>query len=802
MLVKKQRSIYLFALLAIVLTNTTLFAQTESRVKEEKAHKKKVRHFSDSTWKKNFNITDTSAAKIINRIQDINTTLNDINDILDNGYDTTEISESLPEFERVVKIIRYNISNLSGSQNLNNLSLMQTRLNEMSDDLKDWQGSLLDYYTVLVGRNSQLKALSLDSTVHELPADTALRYLYLRQLKELKSRTASTDSITKRSLLKIDLLQSTVYNRYVEVVEVQKKVKVLIKAYDKKAFSNEYGFLWQPPAKDSTTLSIGVVLQRSIKGSGRILQYHIDAIRRPAIIDGVLTLVFFFWLFINVRKIRKNQPDSEITGRLQYIQKVPVLAALIILFTLATFLDLHPPAIYSAVLQLLLIITLSLLLSNRWPGKLFTLWMVFVLLFVFYNVKNLMVTNTYSARLVTFAADLFSVVLGILFFRRMKQDSKFFPGYFRVLPIIYIVLNLLAAICNLLGRVTLSQVLGNAAISNFIQAIGLIVFIQVVLEAVFLQLEVDKKSNRFSAYLNYQNVESRLRRILTLVAGVYWFINLCQNLNIFDQTYQVVTDFLNQERFVGSTTFTLSSILVFFVVIWLANILQKYIGYFFGDTNDDVTADKKTRLGTSILLVRLLVLTTGFLLGVLASGIPLDKVTIIIGALGVGIGLGLQNIVNNLVSGVILAIERPIQVGDLIEISGNTGRVKDIGIRSSRIVTADGAEVIIPNGDMLSQKLTNWTLSNSHMRVEINVKLGEGADLEKFRKLILDLLINNENIMPKPDPVVLFRSITVAGADVQILFWAFDLNKGIQLKSDVLQKIFESCHKENIPVVG
>ena len=100
MVMNKRIFIFLVAGLAFVLTGTSLKAQVESRSKDEKAHRKKMRHFSDSTWKKNFSITDTSAAKIINRIQDINATLNDINDILDNGYDTTEISENLPVFER------------------------------------------------------------------------------------------------------------------------------------------------------------------------------------------------------------------------------------------------------------------------------------------------------------------------------------------------------------------------------------------------------------------------------------------------------------------------------------------------------------------------------------------------------------------------------------------------------------------------------------------------------------------------------------------------------------------------------
>ena len=834
-------------------------AQTREKTRQDEVNlrHRRARHATDSLWKKDFLITDTSAALIINRIQDINSTLNDINDILENGYDTSEISENLPEFERSVKIIRYNISNLSSSQNLGSLSLMQARLNEMGDDLKDWQESLLDYYTVLVGRNSQLKALSLDSTVHELPADTALRYLYLRQLHQLNLRRASTDSVTRKNLFKIDLLQSTVYNRYVEVADLQKKVRTLIKAYDKRALSNEYGYLWQPPDRDSATEGLGTVFRRSIKGSNRILQYHFEATRQTIFIDIGLTLLFFLWAFLNLRKLQRNQPGSM--QQLQYMRSIPVLSTLIFLLMLTSFTDLHPPAIYTGLLQLLLAVSLTFLLLRRWPRRLFWCWLALAGLFLFYSAKNLLVTNTYSARLLTFGVNLFSIALGYIFLREGRKergdgeagkdpedargakvldggkvredgkgpedggsgkkreggkghedgqdlagrmDQRIFPGYFSVLPVIYMLLNLLAALSNLFGRVTLSQVLGSTAIFSFIQAIGLVVFIQIVLEGVFLQLEADKKSSRFSAYLNYQNVESRLRTILTLVAAVYWFINLSQDLNLYDQAYDGVIDFLITPRAVGSTSFTLSSILIFFVVIWLSNILQKYIGYFFGDTGEDITADKKTRLGTSILLIRLLVLTAGFLMGVLASGIPLDKVTIVIGALGVGIGLGLQNIVNNLVSGVILAIERPIQVGDLIEISGNSGRVKEIGIRSSRIVTAEGAEVIIPNGDMLSQKLTNWTLSNSHMRVEIEIKLGEGADLDKARNVLLDLLLHHEEIMTKPEPQVLFKSVTVAGAEVQLLFWAFDLNKGTQLKSELLQKIYEVCKAAEVPVVG
>jgi small-conductance mechanosensitive channel len=286
-----------------------------------------------------------------------------------------------------------------------------------------------------------------------------------------------------------------------------------------------------------------------------------------------------------------------------------------------------------------------------------------------------------------------------------------------------------------------------------------------------------------------------------VTAGIFWFINLAQNLNVFDSAYDAIAGFLESERSVGNTSFTIGSIVIFFFVIWVANFFQKYIGYFFGDTGaDDLMPEKKSKIGTSILLVRLLILTSGFFLGILASGIPLDKVTIIIGALGVGIGLGLQNIVNNLVSGVILAVERPIQVGDLIEVGSSIGRVKEIGIRSCRIITEEGAEVIIPNGDVLSQKLTNWTLNNTHMRVDATLKLADSSQLEKAKEIIIKVLQSTKGVLQTPEPQILYKNISQAGAEMQILFWADDINRYVQLKSEILRNIYEECSKEGITI--
>jgi len=788
---------------ALAISSPSTAQRSIDQKKVNKTHKKNIdrRHLKDSVWQKELNITDTAAARTISRIQDMNNTLNDFNDVVDQGYDSTDIVENLPLYERRIHYYKGSFANLNSNLNLSRLASMQGNLDDMADDLKDWQTSLLAYYTELVGMNAQMRSILVDSGIESLPKDTTIRTLYLRQLNELKKRLHSTDTATRKNLLKIDVLQGKVSNDYIDVIALQKEIRVLVRAYRKKAFSKEAGYLWEGPSSDTTSRSFDEIYERTLRSVTYNLSNYLSNNWDKYIYILPILILLFLWAHFNSKKVQQTNP--AFLPQLTYMQRFPLLPSLLVALVILPVLDLtHPPVVYLLTVQLLVVIVLTLLLSRKWPRDLYFFWPLLAVAFLYFAIKMVMSNSTYYIRVVTFFITVGSVLLGMGIMRKIKSFHAYFPRYFGFITVIYIFLNLLGAFCNLFGRATLAHIFETTAIANYVEAIALLISINIILESVRLQLEADKKSTRFTAYLNYQNVELRLRRLLTVIAGIFWVINLTQNLNIFDLVYDYVSDFLDAERIVGNTAFTVGSIVVFFFVIWVANFCQKYIGYFFGDSGaDDVMPERKSKLGTSILLIRLLILTAGFFLGILASGIPLDKVTIIIGALGVGIGLGLQNIVNNLVSGVILAIERPIQVGDIIEISGNTGKVKEIGIRSSRIVTPDGAEIIIPNGDMLSQRLTNWTLNNSHLRVEIDVKLADGVNLDKAREIIGDILKNNADIMQTPEPQLLFRNINQAGADLQILFWAFDINKWTQLKSNTLQKIYEACKKEGIAVI-
>ena len=150
-------------------------------------------------------------------------------------------------------------------------------------------------------------------------------------------------------------------------------------------------------------------------------------------------------------------------------------------------------------------------------------------------------------------------------------------------------------------------------------------------------------------------------------------------------------------------------------------------------------------------------LLAGFLLALAALGVDLTKITILAGALGVGIGFGLQNVVNNFVSGAIVLVERKINVGDAVEVGDVAGQVQQMGMRACTVRNWQGAEVIVPNAVLTSEKVTNWTLSDRRRRVDVAVGVAYGTSPDKALDILLSVARAHPRVLAEPAPTVLFR---------------------------------------------
>ena len=175
-----------------------------------------------------------------------------------------------------------------------------------------------------------------------------------------------------------------------------------------------------------------------------------------------------------------------------------------------------------------------------------------------------------------------------------------------------------------------------------------------------------------------------------------------------------------------------------FFVSW---IIQKLL-------MDEVFVKRQVERGVRLSIGRLVhyvLILVGFLLALSALGFEFTKLTIMLSALGVGIGFGLQGVVNNFVSGLILLFERPVRVGDTIELGGKWAEVKKIGLRATTVQTFDQADVIIPNADLITNQVTNWTLSNRHVRLTIPVGVAYGSDVPLVMETLLACARANPN---------------------------------------------------------
>jgi len=288
-------------------------------------------------------------------------------------------------------------------------------------------------------------------------------------------------------------------------------------------------------------------------------------------------------------------------------------------------------------------------------------------------------------------------------------------------------------------------------------------------------------------------LERRIYLLLLWGVVIGWLSRYLDYVGLLDPAWSMVTDFLNMRLERGSISTSVGDIIAFFLTVLAAYLLSAFIRFVL---EEDIYPRTRIAAGQSYALSSILnyaVLAIGFVVALGVLGMDLTKMTVLAGAFGVGLGFGLQSVVNNFVSGLILLFERPIHVGDTVQVGNLQGRVRRIGIRASIVRTQQGAEIIVPNAQLITEQVTNWTLSDQLRRVDLPVGVNYGAVAKKVIELLEGVARAHPKVLQDPAPRCLFMSYGDSSINFELRAWT-EYSNSQQVHSDLTVAIYDAVY--------
>ncbi len=358
----------------------------------------------------------------------------------------------------------------------------------------------------------------------------------------------------------------------------------------------------------------------------------------------------------------------------------------------------------------------------------------------------------------------------------------------------------LAALAAVAGYMSLGRLVGIGTLTSAYAALALYTAMRVGYGLIVLMLRVWPLRLLRIVQRHRALVEQRAFRLLHWLAWVGWALATLAAFALLTPFVAMIRRALTADLSWGSLNISLGDVLAFALTVWLAFLLSAFVRFVL---EEDVYPRVQIAPGLPYAVSTVLhyaILFAGFLLAVAALGLDLNKVTFIGGAFGVGIGFGLQNVVNNFVSGLIVLFERPIHVGDSIQIGDLQGEVRRIGIRSSTVRTGEGAEVIVPNSILVSDKVINWTPADRVRRIDVPVGAAYGSSPEKVLDLLREVARTHPQVLSAPAPLALFLGFGESALRFELRVWTGRLERFLEIKSELGLAVYAALSEAGIEI--
>jgi small-conductance mechanosensitive channel len=733
--------------------------------------------------------------------------------VLQSGLDADptlpEVADELPGFtEKIDQRIARDTGHAGSAATLNNLQTALTEWQSLSGSLDSAQKNLsgrvhdLDQLLWQLDQMDAAWKATLDlAKTSKAPAEITGR------INDIRSGIAAARKNVQNHQAPLYAMQSRVAAQEARAQSGLAAVNKSLDAARQQLLEQNRPALWNPEAFAHP--AVGVVAQErdsldeQAAEVAAYLKAKIGAILVHFLIFVLLTFGFL-WMRNTINLRAKKEPALQDAA---HVFAVPFSNAVLIgLLAAAWLYPGQPRLLWAAVGATALIPTVVVTRRLIDPASLPILYATVIAFLV--DQFRYVVTPAGILSRFLFIIELMAACIFILAALRFKHLSASAPEQTRLkrltrcyLHVASIVL-VFAGFANVFGYIRLSALIGNGMLESSYLAVILYATVRIVDAMAISAMSIRPLSGlgmvRRHHDLLYANTTVAIRWIF--FAG--WFVAALQFFSQLDPVWQEVNAVLWKDTYSWfNIEFTIGAVLAFPVTIWATFLLSRFIRFCLEEeVYPHLHLGRGIPYATSTM-VHYTILLIGFFAAVAATGTQLSQFAFLAGAFGVGLGFGLQNIMNNFVSGVILLFERPIKVGDVIQIDPATmGTVERIGIRASVILLSNGAEVIVPNGNLISNPVTNWTLSNCERQIEIPVTVASKVDPETVFALLTNVAGKHPDVLKNPAPRAYLVAFAGASLTFRLSVWIDSAEEWMKVTSDLSLAINAALAKANIVI--
>ncbi|MFZ1625966.1 MAG: mechanosensitive ion channel domain-containing protein [Gammaproteobacteria bacterium] len=388
-----------------------------------------------------------------------------------------------------------------------------------------------------------------------------------------------------------------------------------------------------------------------------------------------------------------------------------------------------------------------------------------------------------------------------------KQDPASFVGMSKLLDVVSLGLARVAPLVLLTGflvEAVGAEQYGNELTSGVLYLATMLaawIAADMLLQDAVVQIVHGPATTWLRAVRNHPEEVTHYSLLVFRVLLALGFVAVLPNvLPPLQSLWRALSTALTTPLGLGAVGLSFGDVLVFVVSVVLAVNAARLVRFLL---REDVVSRLPLSAATASAVTRLAyygIMIAGVLFAFAAAGLKLSQLTMVVSALSVGIGFGLQDIVKNFVSGLVIAFEHPFREGDVIATGQVTGRLQEIGLRASRIRTAEGAEVTVPNASLISTEVTNWTLSDRARRIEILVGVDYDSEPRHVLEVLTGALVGHPGLSAHPEPVVLFQDFAPSSLNFSVRAWTPDVDDRLLVESETRVRIFAALREAGIGI--